>query len=391
LVLGRKLFLLTIALGSIILFCETIIQGDLAGAWGTFGVPAISPTFADVRTITHSIECKENGHNPYLTGECDPWGRRYNYPPIWLELGKFSIGPATTNIVGLFVASLFLFTLLILTNLFRWPSAVIMVLASLSPPILLGLERGNTDLVIFSLVCFLFYLSDPASRSYSTVIGVGVVLLTALKVYPVALAASLIKSRRDILLAVLVSLIAATVLILHLGDQGIYFVANQQAPIERAFGSSVLPRRLTNLPSRMVLRMLSTTFAACIGLFVLWFAFRYKRLSAFLPTLENKDSVGRVAIACNFVFVFSFLLQANFDYRLVFLLPLVLLSLQQFENSFDHRKLWFPALIVLYLWLVPLNSWIIDVLSLFIFLVVFTANGIVLLRAVAGAQNLKVG
>jgi hypothetical protein len=59
LVLGRKLFLLAIALGSIILFCETIIQGDLAGAWGTFGVPAMSPTFADMRTITHSIECKK--------------------------------------------------------------------------------------------------------------------------------------------------------------------------------------------------------------------------------------------------------------------------------------------------------------------------------------------
>jgi hypothetical protein len=71
LVLGRKLFLLAIALGSIILLCETIIQGDLARAWGTFGVPAMSPTFADMRTITHSIECKENGHNPYLTAECD--------------------------------------------------------------------------------------------------------------------------------------------------------------------------------------------------------------------------------------------------------------------------------------------------------------------------------
>jgi hypothetical protein len=385
LVLGRRLFLLAIALGSIILFCETIIQGDLAGAWGTFGVPAMSPTFADMRTITHSIECKENGHNPYLTGECDPWGRRYNYPPIWLELGKFSIGPATTNIAGVFVTTFVLFTLLILINLSRWPSAVIMVLALLSPPILLGLERGNTDLVIFSLICFLFYLSDPASRSYSAVISLGVVFLTVLKIYPVAIAVSLVKSRREVLLAVLVCLMAATAFVLLASDQFAHLLRSQwgQVSTSRSFGAPVLPLRLTNLPPDIVLRMLSTTFAACAGLWVLWVALRYKQLSAFLPPLDNNGFVGRLAIACNFIYLFSFLVQSNYDYRLVFLLPFVLLSLQQFENSLDQRKLWIPALVVLYLWLVPLNSWIIDLASLSVFFVVFAASGVFLLHAVA--------
>lgn len=390
--LGRKLSLATIALFSIILLCEIFIQGDLASAWRTFGVPALSPSFADTRTITHSIECTEMGYDPYITGRCDPWGRRYNYPPIWLELGKLSLGPATTNIAGLFIASFFLFTLLLLNNLRRWPSSMIMVLALLSPPILLGIERGNTDLLIFSLICLLFYFFNQNSRRDFVGISAGAVFLTVLKVYPVAIVALLIQIRRDVLIAIFVSLISVAALILLSGDQFAHFLANQfgQASISRSFGSPVLPLRLTNMYHDAVLRVLSTTLAACTGLLALWFALRDKKFSAFLPTLNTNTAVGRVAMACNFVYLFSFLLQTNFDYRLVFLLPFVLLSLQQFESSLDHRKLWIPAFVVLYFWLVPLNSWIIDVVSLSVFLVVFAATGIVLLHAVT-EQELKAG
>jgi hypothetical protein len=256
-----------------------------------------------------------------------------------------------------------------------------MVLALLSPPILLGLERGNTDLVIFSLVCFLFYLPDPASRRYSAIICAGAVFLTVLKLYPVATVAALVQSRRKALLAIFVSLVAIAAFILLMGDQFVHFLTNQYREVNtyRTFGSPVLPLRLTNLPPDFTMRVLSTTLAACTGLLPLSFALRYKQFSAVLPTLDRNTAVGRLAIACNSVYLFSFLLQTNYDYRLIFLLPFVLLSLQQFETLPHHPKLWFPALVVLYFWLVPLNSWFIDLVSLSVFLVVFTATGIVLL------------
>lgn len=389
--LGRKLLLLAIVIASIILLCETIIQGDLAGAWRTFGVPAMSPTFADTRTVTHSIECKEMGYNPYITGKCDPWGRRYNYPPGWLQLGKVSLGPATTNIAGLIIATCFILILVILNGLRRYPSAIIMVLAVLSPPVLLGLERGNTDIVIFSLACVLFYFSDPASRSYTIIISVGIVLLTALKVYPVAMAVSLVQSRHDIFLALFVSMAAIAALIVSSNDQFGHFLANQsgQWSVSRSFGAPVLPLRLTNLHQDMLLSVLSAALAACTALIALWFALRFAQFSLFLPRLDG-TRVGRLALACNSVYLYCFLLQTNYDYRLVFLLPFILISLEQFESLPDYRKLWIPALVVLYFWVAPLNSWITDLASLSVFCIVFTSTGIVFLEAMGIKIRLNV-
>ena len=81
---------------------------------------------------------------------------------------------------------------------------------------------------------------------------------------------------------------------------------------------------------------------------------------------------SRLAEACCFIFLFTFLLGTNFDYRLVFLLPVVLQSLKEFEASIDYRKLVFPVLVTSYLWLTPLNSLTVDLISMMIFASIFS-------------------
>jgi hypothetical protein len=102
---------------------------------------------------------------------------------------------------------------------------------------------------------------------------------------------------------------------------------------------------------------------------------RYPRYPWLLPVLDKNIAINRIATACSLIYLFTFLLTANFDYRLVFLLPFVLASLQEFENSLDYAKLVIPVVVTLYLWLVPLNHWTVDLASVLVFTIVFVAIG----------------
>ena len=82
--IGRMLLLVAIAMVSTFLIYGTFSQGNLPSAWAQFGVPVMSRmasrTFPDMRTITHSIQCKEDGYDPYVTGKCDPLGAPIQLP-----------------------------------------------------------------------------------------------------------------------------------------------------------------------------------------------------------------------------------------------------------------------------------------------------------------------
>ena len=384
--LGRKLLLLAIAAVSIVLLCETLRYGNLPSAsHHILGVPMmrstffsgtkIRLTFEDMRLITNSIQCKKSGYNPYVTDKCDQWGRLYNYPPIWLELGRFSLGPTETNIAGGLAALFFIVVLFKINDLKSWIASSIMVLASLSPPVLFGIERGNTDLVVFSMVCLLFYFLNPLRPGYSQMLSAGAIFLTVLKLYPVAICVSLVRTRRDIFIAAFVTLISLSALMISLGDHFSTFLANQPEYTFRSFGAPVLPLRLTDLHNNIVLRVLSTASVAGFALFTLYLVQKYKRYPRLLPMLDKNIAINRIATSCSLIYLFTFLLTTNFDYRLMFLLPFVLASLQEFENSLDYAKLVVPVLMTLYLWLVPLNHWTVDLASVLVFTVVFLATG----------------
>jgi hypothetical protein len=250
-----------------------------------------------------------------------------------------------------------------------------MVLAAVSPPILFGIERGNTDLVVFSLVCLLFYFLNPLRPGYSQILSAGAIFLTVLKLYPVAICVSLVRARRDIFITAFVALIASSALVITLGDQFTTFLANQPEYTFRSFGAPVLPLRLTELHNNTVLRVLSTASATCLAVLTLYLMQKYQRYPRLLPVLNKNIAIARIATACSLIYLFTFLLTTNFDYRLVFLLPFVLASLQEFENSLDYAKLVVPVLVTLYLWLVPLNHWTVDLASVLVFTIVFVAIG----------------
>ncbi|MBV8480600.1 MAG: DUF2029 domain-containing protein [Actinobacteria bacterium] len=84
---------------------------------------------------------------------CDPLDRPANYPSIWLFPSHLGLGPGNTVALGVLTACLFFSAALVVIPRGSGACAgVIYALALCSPSVMLGVERGNADLLIFALI-----------------------------------------------------------------------------------------------------------------------------------------------------------------------------------------------------------------------------------------------
>jgi hypothetical protein len=203
-VLSATILLLGIILGA-------KVTGSVAGAWQRMGVPSMSPSFADTRSITHAIECWRSGHDPYTDHGCDPWRRLYNYPPIWLELSRLSVGPATTKTIGVAIAASTFAGLAAILSSGSPASGLLIILSLLSPPMLFGIERGNVDLLIFALLVVGIAATSAAPPRVKTALrGLLIIALTVLKTYPLVAASVFLRNGRGWVLSILIAATAAS-------------------------------------------------------------------------------------------------------------------------------------------------------------------------------------
>ena len=140
--------------------------------------------FLDTRFVTAQVECWQRGIDVYAQNPCDPLGRTQDYSPLWLRMHALGRGDGWTPVFGLATDLLFVGSLFLIP--WRRESAVVAVLAVVSWATVFGLERGNTDLLIFA-ACVLFAhlrVRSAAARcvGYALVLGVGL-----LKFYPLTL------------------------------------------------------------------------------------------------------------------------------------------------------------------------------------------------------------
>jgi hypothetical protein len=154
-------------------------------AWRALGVPALSEAFGDLRVVTSAWDCSRRGIDVLAVNPCDPWARPMNYPRLWLIPGFFGLGQSATVVLGVVICLAFLAAILALVGRLQLTGTVVYGLALGSPALLLGIERGNTDLVVFA-VCLVGLLAIRRGGTAWTATGVALILLaTLLKLYPV--------------------------------------------------------------------------------------------------------------------------------------------------------------------------------------------------------------
>jgi hypothetical protein len=272
--------------------------------WSSLNVPTLYPAFADMRVVQGAVISAQNGLNPWVSNPGDPWGRKINYPKLWVSIASalsFADESRFILICSMLVAC---FAAICAALLFCFPSfGLLAVLLSLAT--LRGIERGNSDLLIF---CILMpaALWLPKLRSVTAILAA-----TVLKLYPVfALAALVIQRQFAILTA---SMAGAVAVLIYLWDDLGPIRTNTPVSCARSYG---FPSLFVCFGNALPFWVPAATYAAMgIGTFMLAYHFSRPGVLTRRPGAPDNLMLSGASI-----YVGTFLFSANFDYRLIFLI-----------------------------------------------------------------------
>src|SRR5262249_45595396 len=151
--------------------------------WRTFGVTPLKPHFFDTHALTDHIECASEGFDAYIRTTCS--SIPFNYPPIWLELRYFGIDGSHSVWLAIAMISAATGAIVWLSKGRSACAGLVTLAAILSPAIMMGIERGNNDLLILALVggAALFFDKPNAHRMIWTVALLQAAVV--LKLYPI--------------------------------------------------------------------------------------------------------------------------------------------------------------------------------------------------------------
>lgn len=276
------------------------------------------PYFHDLGIWVCGIEAMREGLDPYVVG-CDNAKSYFNYPSLWV---LFSYVPFITksNLVamGLVQLSLFCTSLFFFVGRLNLFAAIIYALLFLSPAVLVAMERGNCDIIIFLFLMMVIFAYRTRYQH------AGLLLFSAmLKLYPAGAFLALLNLprysvKRRLYILLFISFCFLCYLVLQADNLRI---VNQQTP--RPFGKQTFG--LGEIPAALV-RYFSISadgfrVSIYLGFFVLMFLLSY--LLLFRRTIAhqvNESKTGFAYLVGSGVFLVACAFGFNFGYRLVFLL-----------------------------------------------------------------------
>jgi len=150
-----------------------------------WGVRPFPTPFDDTDTVMSALRCLRQGVDVLVTNPCDPERRLFDYSPLWLSLAVLPVTLAWLNWAGLLVDFSF-FAALLMLPAGRDRTASWMIAAGvISSATLFAVERGNNDLVLFTLAALAAALL--LRLSWARYAGYALLLLAGLlKYYPMA-------------------------------------------------------------------------------------------------------------------------------------------------------------------------------------------------------------
>ena len=321
----RKIVLAVVLSVSIFLLFSKVFAsyGGSSCIFRFFAVPVMEPCFADLRTITGGAESKKLGFDPMVKNPGDPWNRVMNYPRIWQTLYFFGIDERDTVPMGILFIILFLCGVcLVLPNA---PNLTIfaIILSLLSPSVLLGIERGNTDLLMLFLVALAVFLINKSKYSLSAFI---VLLAGLLKLFPIFAAFMFFKTNKKTFLQYSIIICTVFVLYLLITFSDLVLISNGTLKMTSlSYGKDILWMKVaeTSPNYSIFLKYFSYIVLVLCGIGGLFLIFG-KSIGEKLPEIKFEESISMDAFrAGSAIYIGTFLLGANFIYRLMFLILLV--------------------------------------------------------------------
>jgi hypothetical protein len=295
-----------------------------------FGFSGNPYPFGDLSYVLSAMECTRAGVDVIIENPCDVRGRRFIYPPAWLDLSFLPLDSGDTVRLGVLLLTAYVaVTACVLRphGIIGWGLGILLVL---SPSSVYLMERGNVDAILFILAVAAVWLSTLRHETWRLVAMSLAALSSLLKVYPVVLFSTLLPSLRT-------SSRKALVYFVLLATVGLAYVSLQWFEIERfiggvpfqkslaMFGADIVPWSVEIVSGVTLPGILHEKFSI-VALFVATAGTVYLLPgSAPLPCGARGDLTpnAKLFVVGGAVVIFCYLVGINVAYRLVYVILMV--------------------------------------------------------------------
>ncbi|MCE5273078.1 hypothetical protein LLH00_17510 [bacterium] len=295
--------------------------------WVYGGVPALDHPFGDMLAVLAAVDGSRAGYDVQRANPLDPYGRPHVYSRVWLWLRYTGLTERFNTAASVVIVALFLACAVLLLRP-RGPGELILAAAVLlSPAVMLGVERANNDLIVFSLLTASVLLLSGKLQSRLW-LGVGLIFLAScLKYYPAAAYTALVRAEREkrpfwLKIAVIV---AGLALFLWWSRADIALIRARDflQPLGRyTFGSLLLFCRLGLAPAVSGISIAALSVAAWMT--ALGFSARSE------AALRGCGSIDGLFFLCGVsVLAFCFFSTTNYDYRCIYFIPTMPLLMER--------------------------------------------------------------
>jgi hypothetical protein len=351
---NRTYVLLLVAITVIILITMVVF-----GAENTFkfwNIPTQQPAFADLRILPGAAESFRQGFDPIKENPADPFKRYFNYPRAWYIFFYTGIDQSDTYWMATALLLMFFFALLFFPGNIQSANALVLILAIFSPAVLLAVERGNLDLFIFFLCTLALVLGD-----YSTPAAVIVLTIASLfKLFPFFGVSMFLSNKRSSFLKIIASMLGTLIVYAILTYRNmIASFSYTEKGADLSYGVNVIPLHIQSLSSNpQVFSVLSSiSYLILFALFVLALIAGTRQSANLVATPSRQLKAFQMGAS---VYIGTFFLGNNWDYRLIFLLftmPQLTIWARE-QTLWRHFARWTLYLVFLSAWyLVLVRLW----------------------------------
>ncbi len=304
--------------------------------WELWNVPVHPPVFRDFLLIPGSAESFRHGFEPSIENPYDVGERIFNYPAFWRLFFYTNITADDTIWIVVLLLILYFISAILFPQKVTIPGALLMLLVLFSPASMLLYERGNADLFVFPICVAIIMMSSVSPQWTASLIVFGAIV----KMFPLfGLTVLLREPRRKFWLLTIIS-------VLFMLMYGVLTFSSQAAAWNTtmrgdglSYGSFVIITRLGKYfqeaaPGLFSLVQWQLAFEALALLLILIAGMLAVREETSLTAYHERNLTAfRMGAS---IYLGTFLLGNNWDYRLAFLIFVVPQLSQWFH--LENRK-----------------------------------------------------
>jgi hypothetical protein len=290
--------------------------------WHLFAVPHLEPLFIDWYALLAASDCKALGMDPFKENPCDIIGRKHIYGSVWLYLSNFGLSRADLFWSGLsFFVLPYILTASLTLNPRTLKQSILALSLILSPASLIGIERANADIGIYSLL-FIGAILLLSGRFSLKLTGLVCIFITGpMKLYSFAALTTIITMKKKSHLLVFLSIaIASVALYIWIAWDEIVLLNEvigrpKYGPV---FGAELLFHRLNQIQAFKPLYIISTQTATIIAAgitTIVALSFKHIFNGSSAPARETV-----LLVAGSSILTATFFLNTNYDYRCIFII-----------------------------------------------------------------------